>query len=104
MLYRHFFNFALEYAIMKVQENQLGLKLNGTHQLLVYADHVNLLGDNVDTIKKNTETLIGAGKENGLEVNAEKAKYMLMSHHQNTGQNHDMKIGSTPFENVSQLR
>jgi hypothetical protein len=52
----------------------VGLKLNGTHQLLVYADDVNLLGDNVDIIKKNTETLIGAGKEVGLEVNAEETK------------------------------
>jgi hypothetical protein len=57
------FNFALEYSIRKIQGNQVGLKLNGTHQLLAYADNVNLLGDNIDTIKKNTGTLIEASKE-----------------------------------------
>jgi hypothetical protein len=59
----------------------VGLKLNGTHQLLAYPDNVNLLGDNINTIKKNTETLIGASKEVGLEINVEKTKYMLLSHH-----------------------
>jgi hypothetical protein len=49
------FNCALEYAIRKIQENQVGLKLNGTHQLLVYADNVNLLSNNIDTIMKNTQ-------------------------------------------------
>jgi hypothetical protein len=63
------------------------LKLNWTHQLLIYADDVNLLGD-------NTETLIDASKEVGLEVNAEKTKCTLLSRHQNAGQNHDIKTAN----------
>jgi hypothetical protein len=69
----------------------VGLKLNGTHQLLAYTDDVNLLGDNTDTIKKNIETLTDASKEVGLEINVEKTKYMLLSRHQNIGQNRDIK-------------
>jgi hypothetical protein len=76
-------NFALGYAVRKVQETQVGLKSNGAHQLLVYADDVNLLEDNIDTIMKNTETLIDATKELGLEVNA--GNTMLLSRHHNAG-------------------
>jgi hypothetical protein len=86
-------NFALEYAIRKVREKQVGLKLNGTHQLLIYAD-VNLLGDNLDTIKKDTETLIDASKEVGLQANAEETKCMLLSRHRYAGQNHKINIAN----------
>ena len=72
-------NFALENTIRKVQVNQDGLKLYGTHQLLVYAEDVNILGGSVRTIKKNAEALVVASKEIGLEVNADKTKYMVMS-------------------------
>jgi hypothetical protein len=74
------------------QETQVGLKLNRTHQLLAYADDVNLLRDNINTIKKNMETLIDATKEVGLEINVDKTKYMLLSRHHNVGQNRDIKI------------
>jgi hypothetical protein len=69
----------LEYAIKRVQTNQDGLKLNGTHQLLAYADDVNILGGSVHTVKENVEALVVATKETGLEVNADKTKYMIMS-------------------------
>jgi hypothetical protein len=65
-------NFALEYAIRRVQAKQEGLKLNGAHLLLVYADGINTLSRSVHAIKKNTKALVVAIKGTGPEVNAEK--------------------------------
>ena len=67
------FNFALEYAI-RVPVNQDGMKLNGTHQLLVYADDGNILGVSIHIIKENAEPLVVVSMEIGLEVNAHKTK------------------------------
>jgi len=69
------FNFALVYFLRTVQVSQDSLKLNGINQLLIYADDVNILGGSVHIIKENTEALIIASKETGLEVNADKTKY-----------------------------
>jgi hypothetical protein len=82
----------------------VGLKLNGTHQLLAYADDVNLLGDNIDAIKKGIIALIDASKEVGLEINVEKTKYMLLSRQQNERQNRDINIANRSFETVSQFK
>jgi len=79
------FNFALEYAIKRVHLNQDGLKLNGTHQLLAYADDVNILRGSILTVKRNAEASVAATKEIGLEVSADKTKYMVMSRDQNSG-------------------
>jgi hypothetical protein len=94
------FNFALEYAIRRAQENQEGLKLNGTHQLFAYAD-VNIMGEHIDTIKKNTEALLVASEEVGLEVNPDKTKYMLMSRSRTIGREYSIKIGNRSFEDLA---
>ena len=62
-----FFNVALEYAIRRVQVNQDGLKISGTHQLLAYADDVNILEGSIHTLKENAEALVAATRETGLE-------------------------------------
>jgi hypothetical protein len=98
------FNFALEYTIRKVQENEIVLELNGTHQLLVCADDVNLLGDNVNTIKENSETLLEASRDIGLEVNAEKTKYIIMSCYPNSGQNQNIRKANESFEKVAKFK
>jgi hypothetical protein len=76
------------------------LELNGTHQLLIYADDVNLLGDSVNAIKENSETLLEASKDIDLEINAEKTK----SRHPNSGQNKNIRIANESFENVATFK
>ena len=98
------FNFALEYAIRRVQVNQDGLKLNGTHQLLAYSDDVNILGGGIHTLKKNAEALLAATREIVLEVSADKTKYMVMSRDQNAGQNHSVRIDNSTFERVEEFK
>jgi len=97
-------NFALEYAIRRVQVKRNGLILNGTHQLLVYADDVNLLGGTIHTLKKNAEALVAATREIGLNVSAEKTKYMVMSRDQNAGRIHNVRIDNSTFERVEEIK
>jgi hypothetical protein len=79
------FSFALEYATRRVQVNHDGLKVNGTHQLLVYAVDINILGRSVHVRMNNTEALVVDSKKIGLEVNADNTNYMVMSRDQNAG-------------------
>ncbi|KAJ4441575.1 hypothetical protein ANN_11431 [Periplaneta americana] len=93
----------IEYAIRKVQDNRQGLELNGLHQLLVYADDLNMLGETPQTIRENTGILLEASKAIGLEVNPEKTKYMIMSRDQNIVRNGNIKIGDLTFEGVEKF-
>jgi len=98
------FNFALEYPIRRVQVNRDGLKLNGTHQLLAYADDVNLLEGSIHTLKENSEALVAATSEIGLEVSAGKTKYMVMSRDQNAGRIQSVRIDNNTFEREEEFK
>jgi hypothetical protein len=91
------FKFVLEYAVRRVKEKQERLKLNGTHQILAYTDDVTIWGGNTDVIQKNTETVLDASKEVGLEVS------MLMSR-KKAGQKHSINIANRSFEGVAKLK
>jgi len=89
---------------MRVQVNQDGLKLNSTHQLLSYADDVNILGGSIHTLKENADALVAATREIGLEVSADKTKYMVMSRDQNAGRIHSVEIDNSTLERVEEFK
>jgi hypothetical protein len=88
----------------KVKVNQDGLKLNGTHQLLAYADDVNILGGSVPTVTENSVASVFASKENGLEVNADKYKYMFLSRNQNVGRSQSVKIDNSSIGRMEEFK
>jgi hypothetical protein len=71
---------------------------------LAYADDVNILGGGIHTLKENAEALVAATREIGLEVRADKTKYMVMSRDQNAGQNHSVRIDNSTFEMVKEFK
>ena len=74
-------NFALEYAIRKVQETRLGLEMNGNQQVLAYANDVNLMENDIKTLERNADVLLNVCKDIGLAVNIRKIKYMEIGCH-----------------------
>jgi len=96
-------SFSLQ-GLRRVQVNQDGSKLNGTHQFLAYADDVNILGGGIHNLKENAEALVAATRDIGLEVSADKTKYMVMSRDQNAGQNHSVRIDNCAFERVEEFK
>ena len=74
--------------------------LNSTHQLLAYADDVNIPGGSIHNLKENAETLASATREIGMEVSADKTKYMVMCRDQNAGRIHSVNVDNSTFERV----
>jgi hypothetical protein len=92
------------YMVQKVQENQVGLEMNGTHQLLIFADDINLLGDSINIIKENIETLLEPSRDVGLEIIAEKTWYMIKSCHLTSGQNQNVRVANESFESMAKFK
>jgi len=81
------FNFAVQRVIRRVQEGQDDWKWMLTHQLLVYAGDVDILGESKPTVNQNTRNLLVTNREIILEVNVKETKFIFMSHEHNTRQN-----------------
>jgi hypothetical protein len=75
-----------------------------TSQFWAYADDVNILGGSIHTLKENTEALVAATREIGLEVSADNTKYMVMSQDQSAGQNQSVRIDNSTFGRVEEFK
>jgi hypothetical protein len=80
------------------------LEMKWYAKLLAYADDVNILGGSVHTVRENAEALVAATKEIGLEVNADKTKYMVMSRDRNAGRGQSVKINNSSIERVEEFK
>jgi len=80
------------------------LKLNGTHQLLAYADDVNIPGGSIHSLNENAEALVAATRETGLKISPDKTKYMVMSRDQNAGRIQSVRIDNSTFERVEEFK
>jgi hypothetical protein len=100
---RCFIVIAFQFCCRIRQLNQGGLKLNGTHQLLAYADDVNILSGSLHSVEKKTDALEVAIKDTELEVTADKTQYMVMSRDQNAGRSHNIKSDNSSFARVEQV-
>ena len=75
-----------------------------TYYFVVLLVHVNILGGSIHTLKENAEALVAATREIGLEVSADKTKYMVMSRDQNAGRIHSVRIDNSTFERVEDFK
>ena len=80
------------------------MKLNGTHQLLVYADGINILGGSVRITEKSSEASVDTTKKTGLEVNADKTKYIVIFRDQNAGRSHSIKTDNSYLARVQEFK
>ena len=97
------FNWAVEYAVKRVQLHQDDLKLYDTQQRLVYADDVTIFGSSIHSVEKNTEALVVAGKEIWLQINADKTKYVVIYWDQIAEWNHGIKTDNKSLEKVEEF-
>ena len=93
-------NFSLEYVFRKVQESNLGLDVNGNHQVLAYADDLNLICDDIRTIERNADVLLNARKDIVLAVNTGNTKYMEIRRHRGMIADAHIKKGFNFYKKV----